>query len=170
MRTRNAAGRTARFRTRRPRIGVIESLEVRTLLSAVPATPLLIQLKSAPVADVSRLVAADGASLQPTGLPGVYQASGGADALGTITSQLAGNPGIGYIEPVQTLQLDATPNDLRFADGTLWGLNGSNGIDAPAAWNVTTGSTKVTVADIDTGLDYDHPDLYENVWLNQAEI
>jgi subtilisin family serine protease len=145
-------------------------LEVRALLSAVPATPLLIQLKSAPVADVSRMVAADGASLQPTGLPGVYQASGGAAALGTVASQLAFDPGIGYVEPVQTLHVDATPNDQAFVNGSLWGLNGANGINAPIAWNITTGSTKVTVADIDTGIDYNHPDLYENVWLNSAEI
>jgi subtilisin family serine protease len=145
-------------------------LEVRALLSAVPATPLLIDLKSAPLADVARVVAASGASLQPTGLPGVYQASGGAESLGTVANQLADNPGIGYVEPVQTLHVDATPSDPSFVNGTLWGLNGSNGIDAPAAWDVTTGSTKVTVADLDTGIDYNHPDLYENVWLNNAEI
>jgi subtilisin family serine protease len=28
----------------------------------------------------------------------------------------------------------------------------------------------VVVADIDTGIDYNHPDLYQNVWINQAEI
>ena len=47
---------------------------------------------------------------------------------------------------------------------------GRYGINAPSAWDVTTGSTKVTVADIDTGIDYNHPDLYQNVWINQKEI
>src|SRR5262249_33921730 len=37
-------------------------------------------------------------------------------------------------------------------------------------WDATTGSTLVTIADIDTGMDYNHPDLYLNVWVNQAEI
>jgi subtilisin family serine protease len=38
------------------------------------------------------------------------------------------------------------------------------------AWNTTTGSATTLVADIDTGADYTHEDLYENIWINQAEI
>ena len=57
-----------------------------------------------------------------------------------------------------------------FANNSMWGLNGQYGIKAPAAWDVTTGSTLVTVADIDTGIDYNHPDLYKNIWINQGEI
>ncbi len=65
----------------------------------------------------------------------------------------------------------SNPNDPGYTDGSQWGLNGPNGINAPAAWNITTGSpATVTVADIDTGIQYDHPDLYQNIWINQAEI
>src|SRR5205085_7732371 len=53
---------------------------------------------------------------------------------------------------------------------TLWGLKGAFGIQAPKAWDVTTGSTTVPIAVIDTGIDYKHPDLYQNIWINQAEI
>jgi subtilisin family serine protease len=38
------------------------------------------------------------------------------------------------------------------------------------AWATTTGSATVIVADLDTGADYAHSDLYLNIWLNQGEI
>ena len=53
---------------------------------------------------------------------------------------------------------------------TQWQLNGAWGINAPAAWSITTGSNKVIVADTDTGLNYNLADIYNNVWLNQPEI
>ena len=76
-----------------------------------------------------------------------------------------------YAAPVQTEQATLTPNNPDFVNGDQWGLNGTYGINAPTAWNTTTGSpATVTIADIDTGADYDHPDLYQNIWINQAEI
>lgn len=68
------------------------------------------------------------------------------------------------------------PNDL---DSKLWGLNneGQNGgtpdcdIDAPEAWQKTTGiSNGPIIAVIDTGVDYNHPDLVNNIWTNPGEI
>ena len=44
------------------------------------------------------------------------------------------------------------------------------GHQRPGAWSVTTGSDEVIVADTDTGIAYNDPDLYDNVWINQAEI
>lgn len=63
------------------------------------------------------------------------------------------------------LFLAATPNDPRYVQE--WGLSAVN---ASAAWATTTGSAATVVADIDTGLDYTHDDLYQNVWINQSEI
>src|SRR6266540_2288765 len=68
------------------------------------------------------------------------------------------------------------PNDPSF--GSQYALNntGQSGgkvdadLDAPEAWNVTTGSTKNVVAIVDTGIDYRHPELYQNIWINQKEI
>ena len=71
-------------------------------------------------------------------------------------------------KPVESLEprlLCKTPNDAHLE--YQWGLDSA---DAPAAWERSTGSYDVVVADLDTGVDYTHPDLYRNVWINPAEI
>jgi subtilisin family serine protease/subtilisin-like proprotein convertase family protein len=81
-----------------------------------------------------------------------------------------------YAEPNYTVRVALTPNDTMF--GSLYGLHniGQSGgtsdadIDAPAAWDITTGSSSVVVAVIDTGVDYNHPDLINNMWTNPGEI
>ena len=54
-----------------------------------------------------------------------------------------------YAEPNYVYQASAIPNDPRF--GELWGLDqaGDHDIDAPEAWDVTTGSSGVKVAVVD---------------------
>jgi subtilisin family serine protease len=84
--------------------------------------------------------------------------------------------GVAYVEPDFAFTPTAMPNDASF--GQLWGLNnaGQSGgvsnidINAPEAWNTTTGSRSVVVAVIDTGIDYRHPDLAANVWSNPREV
>lgn len=71
----------------------------------------------------------------------------------------------GFIEPNYVFGLEEVPDDPSY--GSQWGLEK---IDAPEAWNITTGSKDVIVAILDTGVDYDHPDLYENIWINENEI
>ena len=56
------------------------------------------------------------------------------------------------------------PNDPNFKD--QWNLKL---IGMPTAWEVTTGSTNVVVALIDTGVDYNHEDLKDNMWRNPGE-
>lgn len=51
--------------------------------------------------------------------------------------------------------------------GSLWGLSA---IQAPAAWDVSTGSSEVTVAVVDTGIEYTHPDLAANIAKNLGEV
>ncbi len=81
-----------------------------------------------------------------------------------------------YAEPNYVRTLAALPDDVRF--GELWGLHntgqsdGTAGADikAPAAWEITTGSREVIVAVLDTGVDYTHPDLAANMWVNPGEV
>ena len=73
-------------------------------------------------------------------------------------------------EPDYVLHKSAVPNDTYFS--YQWGMNntGQTGgtpnadIDAVRAWDISTGSSNVIVAVIDTGVDYTHPDLAANIW------
>lgn len=62
--------------------------------------------------------------------------------------------------------LPTTPID----DPDMGQLYGMKKIGAPEAWKTTTGSHDVIVADIDTGIDYNHVDLANNLWRNPKEI
>ena len=75
-----------------------------------------------------------------------------------------------YAEPDYVMKAFKVPNDPLFPN--QWGLNNPNDadIDAPEAWNITTGSSNVVVAVIDTGVDYTHEDLAANMWTNPREI
>jgi len=78
---------------------------------------------------------------------------------------LSRNPNVVYAEPDYVVLAIATPNDPFL--GQLWGMAK---INAPAAWDVSTGSANVVVGDIDTGIDSTHPDLAANVWVNPDEV
>ncbi|MBU5611323.1 CARDB domain-containing protein [Geomonas azotofigens] len=73
------------------------------------------------------------------------------------------DPDVEYAEPDYAVEASAVPNDEYWRSGHLWGLDR---INAPAAWDITTGSSETVVAVIDTGIDYNHPDLADNVWTN----
>ncbi|MBS1795616.1 MAG: S8 family serine peptidase [Acidobacteria bacterium] len=76
----------------------------------------------------------------------------------------------GEIEAVQPnfyYHLMATPNDPQYTNTGLYGLGK---ISAPGAWDLSTGSSSVVVADIDTGLRYTHEDIAANAWTNPGEI
>ncbi|MCB0329941.1 MAG: S8 family serine peptidase [Bdellovibrionales bacterium] len=68
-------------------------------------------------------------------------------------------------EPNALWSVSAIPNDPAYGD-----LYGIQRIAAPQAWNTNTGSDSVTVAVLDTGVDYTHPDLIDNIWTNPGEI
>ncbi|MCA9772221.1 MAG: hypothetical protein KC466_07410, partial [Myxococcales bacterium] len=80
-------------------------------------------------------------------------------------SALSASGGVEYAEPNYLLHASAIPNDPLY--GSLYGMDK---IDAPLAWDVTTGDPSIIVAVIDTGIDYNHPDLAANVWTNPGEI
>src|SRR5687768_614721 len=87
------------------------------------------------------------------------------------------HPAIEYAEPNYRIYRTATtPNDPYYS--SQWGLHNIGGsrsladadTDAPEAWDITTGSAEVLIGVLDTGIDFNHPDLAGNIWTNPDEI
>ncbi len=105
-----------------------------------------------------------------------------ADVQSTL-KELRARPDVLYAEPDYRVRLQRVPNDPGFDE--LWGMNnvGQTGglvdadIDAAEAWDklypggeVVAANSPIIVAVIDTGVDYNHPDLAANIWTNPNEI
>ena len=83
---------------------------------------------------------------------------------------------VDYAEPNYKYKLFLAPNDPSYAQqwaldnmGQTGGLEDAD-IDAPEAWDLNTGNSEIIVAVADTGIDYSHPDLVDNMWTNAGEI
>jgi len=112
-----------------------------------------------------------------------------ANAVKILKSQKA----VAFAEPNYTTQPFFAPNDYYYKDGTWdilnnilgiqWGLNNKGqliwgyygkadaDINAPEGWDIEKGdSSPATVAVIDSGINFDHPDLDAQIWTNADEI
>ena len=85
-----------------------------------------------------------------------------------IQKEIAQDPAVLSVSKnARTHGYQVTPNDPLFTHPSEWGLNA---ISAPQAWNYTTGDETVVIAVMDTGVDYTHPDMRDNAWVNEAEL
>jgi subtilisin family serine protease len=72
---------------------------------------------------------------------------------------------VAFAEPNYIGYPCATPNDPVYLSGGLWGMDK---IQAPQAWDYSTGSHSVKVGVLDTGIDFSHVDLASNVDMSLA--
>src|SRR5215213_2888602 len=106
-----------------------------------------------------------------------------ADAA-TVASEYSQLAEVEYAEPNFDIELDETmrvlepvlPRDPQFNDQWALANSGQRGgkqgadISATLAWATTTGTDKVVVAVLDSGVDYTHEDLIQNMWLRPASM
>jgi len=97
-------------------------------------------------------------------------------AVPTAAQQFAALQEIDFAEPNVLHYINDLPNDSLYTafDGQStelqrWYFNGidtDSNLNAEAAWNITTGSSNIIIAVIDTGVAINHPDLAANIWTN----
>ena len=79
--------------------------------------------------------------------------------------ELKNDPDVEYAQPNYIYERCGDPNDPEFADQYAHQL-----IQMSEAWDISTGSHDIVVAVLDTGVDVNHPDLKDNIWVNKGEI
>lgn len=85
-------------------------------------------------------------------------------------AELQINPAVAYVERNVSRSISVFPDDL-YADLQYYLKQASDAdSDVGKAWNTITGNSEIVVAVIDTGVQIDHPDLEQNIWLNVNEI
>src|SRR5437762_5441189 len=114
------------------------------------------------------------------GMSNVYLITVPKDQVTNAVHTLRTRPGVKYAEPDYSQTVAATPNDPSFpiqwgyhnTGQTVNGTAGTAGADerATPAWDVTTGNSSIVIAETDTGVDYNHPDLAPNIWNNPGGI
>lgn len=96
--------------------------------------------------------------------------------LAEVAQDMAGDHRVQAVEANLIYRLDErVPNDPDFTklyglrnDGTAGGVAGAD-LGMTRAWDYNTGSSSVVIGIIDSGADYNHSDLAENIWKNPGE-
>ncbi len=87
-----------------------------------------------------------------------------------VMASLLSDPSVAAVEYDKMCLVAQSPNDPNHYQ--QWGLHQNSNefhIHAHEAWDVETGSDTVIIGVIDTGVNYGHPDLKNNIWINPGE-
>lgn len=114
------------------------------------------------------------------GPPGTQPTDPGRAQLITTLTSIANMSVVDYAEPNFIRHWASVPDDTRFGDqygldntgqpaGTLLAGTADADVDAPEAWDSTTGSPNTVIAFLDSGVDFFHPDLAANIFRNPLE-
>lgn len=82
-----------------------------------------------------------------------------------LAARLEREPAVEYAEPVFITRPHVVPNDPFYSR-----LTHLPQTQAEAAWDIAKGDSNVIIAIVDTGVDWDHPDLAPIIWANRDEI
>ncbi|MCE2814481.1 MAG: S8 family serine peptidase [Planctomycetaceae bacterium] len=172
---------------------ILENLEIRNLLAAdfMPGelviqydpqmAPSLIAMNQSQRAEILQEI--DPVGHQAANIARIRMPVG-ADVM-AMAKEYQKLPGVLTAEPNYILKKAAVSNDTSYLNGQLWGMYSNDspaafggagttntfGSGAEEAWgNNYLGSSEIVVGIIDEGLDPNHVDLQQNVWVNPNEI
>lgn len=101
--------------------------------------------------------------LQSGPAPGMGVVSAPGMSAEALAERLAADPDVLFAEPDQRRHIRQVPNDPRYSEQWLLQNGQPAAINALGAWEVTTGSSDVVVAVIDTGVRFEHEDLVDRL-------
>jgi thermitase len=146
-----------------PTIVLADSPDSRAPGSSFPSEQILVSFEPGTTRPVAarihrQLGGQTKATIPGIGVQVVTVSQGRAMAMAKAYSS---NPKVAYAEPDFVASAVDSPDDQWFEK--QWGLAK---VEAPQAWDVTTGSPSINIAILDTGVDLDHPDLADKILSN----
>jgi serine protease len=87
-----------------------------------------------------------------------------------VAKEISKQNDIEWVEPHYLYELAFQPNDPVYSDPDTLRYRHLDVIKAKEAWDINKGNEDIIIAIVDTGIDWLHPDLADNIWTNPAEI